>query len=129
VRRDILFQRGIDLLIKSDGGRAWRNAQLLPQQVAQSGKLLQSGLGAAQQMVEAHQLPVGRFAERVGGGQSLGIGERLLVVVLLLVQRDQPLQHPQVQLPQPLPLKQRPVVVALFQKVGPVQGHRFAQFK
>jgi hypothetical protein len=85
-------------------------------------ELLQGSSGAAQKVVKAHQLAMGCLAQRVGGGETLGVVQGFLMVTPTLVQRNQPLQCVQIEFPQLFPLHQRPVVVVVTHEIGAVQG-------
>jgi hypothetical protein len=133
MRRCGLVQRSREIarnLLAQGHRRVTRSqAYLRVQHSPQHDELLQRGLRTPQEVIELHQLAVRLLAQRVGGCQALGVGERLLVAPPLLVQSDQPLQHLEEKLPQPFPLQQRPIVVDTLQKVGAIQISSRAQLE
>ncbi|KPJ50883.1 MAG: hypothetical protein AMJ38_01280 [Dehalococcoidia bacterium DG_22] len=123
------LEPGCNLLGQGHGGSCRLVSHFTDQDLAQGLVLFQRSAVAAQQVIEAHQFLVCGLAQGVGGGQPSGVGQRLLVLTPLPVGRNQGFQRVQVQLPQPLPLQQGPIVVALLEKVGAVEHHCFAQFE
>lgn len=81
----------------------------------------------AGERVQSHQQAVGGFLQRVEVEQPAGVPNRPRVVAAGLERGDQAFKGGQVDLPLPLALRDDPVIVALGQKVTPIEADRLFQ--
>jgi hypothetical protein len=101
---------GLELVVEPPGVLLWGHTQLVSQDLHALIELVQCGGAAAGPGVEAHELLMCLFVERIEGQAPPGVGEGGLELALRAVPVDQPIQRLDKLAAQGLSLEELPIV-------------------
>ncbi len=126
-RHNRLGFRVHQLLVEMARRGAWLHIELTAQRRDAGVVSVQRRGAVVVQRVEAHQLGVGRFVERIVAQQRLRVADGLPVVSALLVQGSQLFKRSAVRLRQPILFGQQPIAVAAGQQLAAIGRHGLLQ--